>query len=521
MTGNEPSAVARMIQTLFRVGTVGGLTDGQLLERVATRRDAAAEAAFEALVQRHGPMVWGVCRRVLDNPHDAADAFQATFLVLVRRAAAVRVDDSLGRWLYGVSRRVAVRAKKTTARRSARERRGVETAVSPDPASDRSELLAALDEEIGRLPERYRAVVVLCDLGGLTHEEAARQLGCAVGTVGSRLARGRERLRDRLTHRGLVPSAGLVGVVTSVNAVSAAVPRALVDSTIRAALRGAAGEAAVVAANVLALSEGVLRAMLLTRLKVVAALALLMGAGLIILSYEAASETQAPPAARQGGAPTGRAADSPEQIIAVMAKTYADARSYEDEGEVTIVFVDGPTGRFTVKRPFSTKFVRPKLYRYEFTERAGDGEGERKRFVIWSDAAPERSRYWWTVQPKIEEGPLAMSIASGTGISGGSAFTVPNLLMPDTLPGPPLTGLKDLKLVGEEAVDEAPCYKIEGKSRRGDPETAWIDKATSLVRKIFTTNQIPGTAVEQTTTYRPRVNVEIPPQQFVFEPPKP
>ena len=120
MTGNDPSAVARDVQTLFGVGAAGGLTDGQLLERFVNGRDAsAAEGAFAALVRRHGPMVWGVCRRALDDPHDAADAFQATFLVLVRKAGSVRVEDSLGRWLYGVSRRVAARARVEAARRAA------------------------------------------------------------------------------------------------------------------------------------------------------------------------------------------------------------------------------------------------------------------------------------------------------------------------------------------------------------------------------------------------------------------
>ena len=159
-------------------------------------------------------------------------------------------------------------------------------------------------------------------------------------------------------------------------------------------------------------------------------------------------------------------------------------------------------GRRTVKRPFFTKFVRPKLYRYEFTERSGDGEDERNRFVIWSDAAPERSKTWWTIQPEIKEGPLAMAIAAGAGISGGSAFTVPNLLMPDTIPGLPLTGLKDPKLVGEEAVDEAPCDKIEGKNVRGDTQTVWIDKATSLVRKIFSAYRSPG----RRSSRRPRID---------------
>jgi RNA polymerase sigma-70 factor (ECF subfamily) len=198
MIGKDPSAVVRDVQTLFGAGTLGGLTDGQLLERFVTRRDAGAEAAFTALVQRHGPMVWGVCRRILNDPHAAADAFQATFLVLVRKAVTVRVEDSLGRWLYGVSRRVARLARAVNDRRSARDGRGVEMVAEPDTDTDRSELLARLDEEIARLPERYRAAMVLCDLGRLSHEEAARQLGCAVGTVGSRLAQGRQRLRDRL-----------------------------------------------------------------------------------------------------------------------------------------------------------------------------------------------------------------------------------------------------------------------------------------------------------------------------------
>jgi len=342
-----------------------------------------------------------------------------------------------------------------------------------------------------------------------------------VGTVGSRLVRGRERLRDRLTRRGLVPSTGMVGAGLSVETASAAVPMALVDSTARAALRIAAGEAALVTANVSALSKGMLKAMFLTRLmKSVAVLALLPTAGLIVLSYGADSGSKDPPAANEGEAPVGRAAESPEQIIAKMTRTYAGARSYEDDGEVTIVFI-GPTGKRTVKRPFLTKFVRPKLYRYEFTERSGDGEDERNRYVIWSDAAPERSKTWWTIQPEIKEGPLALAIGAGTGISGVSSFTVPNLLMPDTIPGLPLTGLKDLKPIGEEAVDEAPCDKIEGKNVRGDTQTVWIDKATSLVRKIFTAYTIPGSAIEQTTTYRPRVNVEIAPKQFEFEPPKP
>ncbi|MDR3637208.1 MAG: sigma-70 family RNA polymerase sigma factor [Isosphaeraceae bacterium] len=520
MTGNDPSAVIRDVQMVFSLGAAGGLTDGQLLERFVARRDAAAEAAFAALVQRHGRMVWGVCRRTLNDPHAAADAFQATFLVLVRKAATVRVEDSLGRWLYGVSRKVAQRAKISTARRSARETERVETVAGSGPASDQSELLVELDVEIGRLPQKYRAAVVLCDLGGATHEEAARQLGCAVGTVGSRLARGRERLRERLTRRGLVSLTGLLGAGLSAETASAAAPSALLHATARAAVRVAAGEAALVTANVSAFSKGMWKAMLSTQLRSVAAFAAMAIAGVAVLSLGAAQEPKAPPAATKEEPPNGRATESPEQIIAKMVKTYATARSYEDEGEVTIVFT-GPNGKRTVKRPFLTKFVRPKLYRYEFSERSGDGDDERNRFVIWSNAAPERSKTWWTLQPEIKEGPLAMAIGSGTGISGGSSFTVPNLLMPESIPGLPLTGLRDLELIGEEAVDETPCDKIEGKNIRGDTQTVWIDRATSLVRKIFTAYTVPGSAIQQTTTYRPRVNVAIAPKQFQLKPSTP
>ena len=140
----------------------------------------------------HGPMVLGVCRRALRNPDDVADAFQATFLVLVHKADTVRVDDSLGRWLYGVSRRVSVRAKLTARDRSARQVRGIDFAAPRDRYVELDELRDVLDEEISRLPEKYRSTVVLCELEGVGHEEAARQLGCPVGTIKSRLSRARE-----------------------------------------------------------------------------------------------------------------------------------------------------------------------------------------------------------------------------------------------------------------------------------------------------------------------------------------
>ena len=215
MAGDASGALVRNIQTLFDIGTVGGLSDRELLARFAGSRDASAEAAFEALVLRHGPMVLRVCSNVLRDPTDAQDAFQATFLVLVRRSRAIRKLESVGSWLYGVAYRVAARARVEAARRRAVERRGglrVVAAVDSgdDGVRDREELGLAIQEEVRRLPERYRGVVVLCYWEGLTHEQAAAQLGCPLGTVRSRMARARRLLHHRLTRRGPCPLAGVV-----------------------------------------------------------------------------------------------------------------------------------------------------------------------------------------------------------------------------------------------------------------------------------------------------------------------
>lgn len=164
MSRGIPSGALRDIGTLFSDGGHGGLTDTELLERFVNRNGTSAEDAFTTLLERHGPMVWCVCRRLLSDPHAAADAFQATFLVLVRRASVVKVDGSLGPWLYGVSRRVAARARATSLRRRARETGEIEAVAGPAPDPDHVERLAILDAEIGRLPERQRAAVVLCDL---------------------------------------------------------------------------------------------------------------------------------------------------------------------------------------------------------------------------------------------------------------------------------------------------------------------------------------------------------------------
>ncbi len=197
----------RSLGSLFRDGVSTGLSDKELLERFATSRDSAGELAFATLVARHGPMVLAVCRRLLRDPHESEDAFQATFLVLVRKRTGIRIDESLGPWLYGVSVRVARRARTLASRRrwSTLDEAIAGRTLEQRPASD-PDLRYAIDDFLSELPPNYRAAIVLCYLEGLTHEEAAERLHCPVGTVRSRLARGRAILKERLNRAGLAPS---------------------------------------------------------------------------------------------------------------------------------------------------------------------------------------------------------------------------------------------------------------------------------------------------------------------------
>ncbi len=205
--GQRSEGVLGSIQRLFGRGTVSGLSQGQLLARFVGERD---EIAFEAIVSQHGPMVLGICRRLLDDPHDVEDAFQATFLVLVRRAASLRDRDLLSNWLYGVALRVASRARRDRARRRIREHSDLEDRLAAtEDDSELGELRPLLDSEIARLPERFRTPIVLCYFEGLTHDQAAERLRCPVGTVRSRMAKARDLLRTRLTRRGFGQEGGI------------------------------------------------------------------------------------------------------------------------------------------------------------------------------------------------------------------------------------------------------------------------------------------------------------------------
>ena len=281
MADRRRGADLRDIRALFHVGTTGDLTDEQLLEQFVSGDREAAEMAFTALVVRHGPMVLRVCRLILRDSHDAEDAFQATFLVLARRAGSIRKRGSAASWLHGVARRVATCARTAAARRHAHERRAAEMARRSVDEAGWDDLGEAIHEEVGRLSESCRSVIVLCDLEGLTEGQAARRLGWPIGTVRSRLMRGRERLRGRLTRRGLTLSAAMLGSLPIPEAASAAVPAALVNSTVQGALQIAAGgavAAGAVPAVVTTLTQEALKTMLLTKLKLSAAALLAVGA---------------------------------------------------------------------------------------------------------------------------------------------------------------------------------------------------------------------------------------------------
>jgi RNA polymerase sigma factor (sigma-70 family) len=243
-------------------------TDTELLDRFVRARD---ESAFAELVRRLGPMVRATCRRSLGDTADADDAFQASFLVLARKAGAVRDAALLGPWLHTVAVRTARRAKAVAARRQAHER---QVTTMPDPPAelpaDANEWLPLLDEELQRLPAKYRAPLVLCELLGASRADAARRLGLPEGTLSSRLARGRELLRGRLARRGaMVTSIVLAAALTA--GAHASIPPNLVGSIIGALHTGA------VSASVSALSEGVIRAMFYSKLKVVLAAVVTLG----------------------------------------------------------------------------------------------------------------------------------------------------------------------------------------------------------------------------------------------------
>ena len=276
-------------------------TDGDLLAAFIDQKD---QVAFETLMRRHGPMVLAVCHRVVRNHHDAEDAFQATFLVLARKASSIKPRGMVANWLHGVAYRTAMKARTMAGKRQGREKQLKDT-LEP-PATQQNpwhDVQALLDQELNGLPENYRLPILLCDLGGKTIKDATQQLGWPQGTLAGRLARGRKLLAKRIANRGGVLSAGSLAAVVARNVASAGVPNSLKVSTVNAATLIAAGQSTVagmVPAKVLALMEGVLKAMLLSKLKAASAVLFLvlgvmvLGGG-ILENPRAAGQTAPPP----------------------------------------------------------------------------------------------------------------------------------------------------------------------------------------------------------------------------------
>lgn len=317
-----------------------GLTDGQLLGCFIEQGD---EAALAALVRRHGPLVWSVCRRVLGNHHDAEDAFQATFLVLVRRAVSVVPRDMVANWLYGVASRIARKAKATRTKRRSRESQPQQMPEPVEPELDRgNDVHHQLHVALAGLPDKFRCPIILCYLEGKTRTEASRQLGVPEGTLAAWLARGRAMLAKRLSRRGLALSAGALTAALVQSTASASVPVSLASSTMQAAALLATGQAvsAVISTRVVALMEGVMKGMWATKLKmtttVLLAVVAAAGLGSGALAYrmqatelETAAETiqpdeQQPPAGNEA---------SPEQAEFAAAKDANDEDTLTGSGK--------------------------------------------------------------------------------------------------------------------------------------------------------------------------------------------
>jgi len=265
MPSGQLNQMLRQLCRLAGARTVEELGDRQLLEAFAAHHDAEA---FEVLVQRHGPLVLGVCRRVLHDEHDAEDVFQATFLVLAKKAGSIRRQEAVGSWLCGTAYRIALKARAAAGRRREQERQADPmTRVDPETEAAWRELRPVLDEELNRLPPKYRAPLVLCYLQGKTNEAAAKELGWAPGSMSYRLSQARELLRNRLTQRGVALSSVALTAALAQHA-TAAVQLPLVELTVRASVAYAAGEAAA-SSQVVALAETGLHALRLAQVKAV------------------------------------------------------------------------------------------------------------------------------------------------------------------------------------------------------------------------------------------------------------
>jgi len=378
MAGSPSDRVLRQVHLLFNLGTVGTMSDAQLLDRFVSRRDETGEAAFEELVVRHGPMVLRVCRSVLHNAHDAEDAFQAVFLVLANRARSIRRSGSVASWLFGVARRVAIRCKRGAARRSALNQLVAERTSESDLPAENDPDWEILHDEIKGLPERLRAPIVLCYLQGQTYDAAAHLLGLSEVAIRGRLARARERLRQRLTRRGVTVPAGLLAAGAAGQA-QAAIPMTLIHSTSRIALGFMAGNTAAV------LARGVLNSMLLNQLKVAMVLLCLgIGGGFWAwYAFAAAVDERGQTKRDQGVVRTPASAPT----SAAKSRTTPPAVTYRLTGSVRVEGTGEPVqgGQFSVLLGDATGSSNPE--RSRFVTSGADGQ-----FLV--DLPPGQARAW-------------------------------------------------------------------------------------------------------------------------------
>jgi RNA polymerase sigma factor (sigma-70 family) len=443
--GNEQEGA--LLRDLCRLAArrAGNLSDRELMQRFVAGRD---EAAFEALVRRHGPMVLQVCRRVLRGEHDAEDVFQATFLVLARKAGTLRQQESVGNWLYGVASRLSLRARADAARRRDREGR-VAANAGRDPLAELTvrEAQEALDEELVRLPARYRAPLILCCLEGLARDEAAQQLGCRAATLKSRLERARTLLRRRLARRGLVLPSAMFASLLAEGLAEAAVPPSLLQSTVRAALAFAAGAGAEAAVSAVAitLAEGALRGLSASRLKLAALILLAVlvcgsGAAWLLIGRSKPEQPAVRPAPRIADAqgrevlaevapPDRESPERPEVPPAIVAGDWPQWRGPDRDGVVHGVIAPAKWPRTLTEEwtvPVGEGVASPVVVggsAYVFT-RENDNEVVRRLDLA-------RGREVWRSEPyaasynrRTEEGKFSIGPRSTPAVAGGRVYTL-------------------------------------------------------------------------------------------------
>jgi RNA polymerase sigma factor (sigma-70 family) len=452
MPTGQLNTVIQHLRAAISAPDEAGLSDGQLLERFVCRRDSAA---IEALVRRHGPMVWGVCRRVLHHHHDAEDAFQATFLVLARKAASIHPRAQVGNWLYGVAHQTALKARATTARRRTRERQQPEMPETAMRERDFwPDLQPILDRELTSLPDRYRAVIVLCDLEGKTRIEAARVLGCPEGTINSRLTRARTILAKRLSRCGLAVSGGALAMVVANESASASVPVSIMTSTIKTVSLAASGQSfavGLISPQVNALMEGVMKAMLISKLKTITAIAFLIVAiGSVggIYSRQSATAQEAQPPA--GASPEKGPGERTDRKVRQSASSDGFAGSWETTYGPMTLSKDGDKvkGSYEMGEQHCTIEGKVAKRRFTFTYQEPNAQGE-GWFELSNDGASFEGKW-------RENGQEQWSDWTGTRSTAGFVGTW------ETTYGPMTLSQKGDKITGSYDMGGQKC-SVEGK----------------------------------------------------------